>query len=213
MGVSFKFTVQNSEAMNKLSRMMERAKRESSKTTEEACVHWANNISWFLYLRASENEHTKEWYTDPAHGLGPERGWKIANLKGGKKIDSPVSRGYPGEGPVGSKKNHAFMVLEKRAWARKFTATAWLRVKRIVSKDKEELHEGTNVNGKVEVKEIPKLVGKSFEVSIINTSPQAHKFHEMYSITQKALEDERQDLASYIAKKRKTTVEDILNEE
>lgn len=214
MGISFKFTAKNSEAMNKLSRMMERAKKESSKTTEEACIHWAKNISWFLYVESVKHEHSYEWYADRHASLGEALGWKIANFKKGVKQPSLVSKGKtPYDGPTGSRKNHAMLVLEKRAWARKFMASGWLQVKRIVQGDKEKLVEKEKVNGKVEVKEVPKLVGKEFEVSIINTSPQAKKFHEQYGITEKALEATRIDIAEYLAMKRKKTVEEILKEE
>lgn len=198
MGV--KFTMENSQAMGKLSRMMERAKAESPRTTAEMCAHWAKNISYYLWKRAYAAEHPKEWYLNE---LPTQQNWKIANLKNRVKIKS-----IPGSG-----KFHVVKVLQERAKHRAFLSAGWLRVKKIVSKNgNERLVPGTILNGKVEVIEQKNLVGSQFNVSIVNTSPKASDFHKLHAITISALEDERQDLAQYIARKKHTTVEKILKE-
>jgi hypothetical protein len=200
MGVKFEFTVENSQVMKKLSKMMEMAKAESNKTPEDLCQHWASNISYFLFKRSKEHEHPQDWYLNQ---LPVFKNWKITSSP-----KSP-SKGRPKD-PNG--RYHVLKEVQKRSNHRTFLSSGWLRVKKIVGKKGTKLISGTNVNGKVDVRRIPTLIGSSYSVTITNLSPKAHEFHQKNGITEQALEDERLDLAQYLAMKRKTTVEKILNE-
>lgn len=200
MGI--KFTVQNSQAMGKLTRMMARARKESDRSPEELCAHWGRNIALYLLRRTEEAEHNESWYLNELPIL---KNWKITRYPKMAKEDRPKD-------PAG--KFHVMAELKKRAKHRTFQAGGWKRVMGIIrSGGPEHVRSGKDLNGAVEIEIQDKFVGNRASITIINSSPTAEEFDAKFGIVEKALEDERRDLAEYIARKRNTTVEKILAED
>lgn len=188
-------------------RMMSRAHDVSSRTGEELAAKWTKNICYYLYKRCRDFSPTLEMFGLGSSSIAIAKGYKIAYLKNGVK-------GYSIFSDKGKKRKDFHRVrdiMRDRGNHRMYIASGWLMVKRIVTKSGEHLQTGGMRNGKIVV-DIQKGFFTKISVTITNLSDFARPFHEKHSIVQLALQDERGDLAEYIARKKHEDVAQILKE-
>lgn len=194
------------EQQKRVMRMMEKAHALSGKTGEELAVHWTKNISYYLYARCRQFSPTKEMFGIGPNSIAAEHHFKIKELKNGVAIGAER---YSDKGKKRSEFTRVAQVMTDRGNHRMFIASGWLNVKKIVTKAGERLEEGQLRTGRVIV-EISGTVFKKIHVRISNMAAYARPFHEQHGIVQAALEDERRDLAEYIARKTHENVDEIL---
>lgn len=192
---------------DRLMRMMKRAHENSGRTGEELAAKWTKNICWYLYKRCREFSPTASAFSIlGADSIALAQSFKIKELKnhlpvGGEKFSDK------------GKKRKDFTrvqdVLRARGAHRMYIASGWLNVKKIATKSGDRLQAGALRNGAVIVT-VTGTIFKTVKVSILNLSTFARPFHDKHGIVAAALEDERVDLAQYISRKTKESVEDIL---
>jgi hypothetical protein len=188
-------------------RMMAKAHAVSSRTGEELAAKWAKNISYYLYKRCAEFSPTAEMFSvvgSSSIAIGHK--FKIAYLKKGMKIaPSPFSD----KGKKRKDFTRVAEIMKDRGNHRKFIASGWLQVKKIVTKSGERLQAQAIRNGAVRVDVQGGLPPKT-TITIVNTSDFARSFHEKHNIVALALSDEARDLAEYVSRKTHEDINEIL---
>lgn len=195
------------EQRQKVIRMMARAHDVSSRTGEELAAKWTKNICYYLYKRCRDFSPTLEMFGLGSSSIAIAKGYKIKYLKNGV----PGYSGYSDKGKKRKDFSRVRDIMRDRGNHRMYIASGWLMVKRIVMKSGERLQTGAMRNGKVVV-DIQKGFFTKISVTITNLSDFAKPFHDQHDIVQLALEDERGDLAEYIARKKRVDVSEILKE-
>lgn len=176
----------------RLQRTMARAREVTSRSPEESASHWAKNIALYLYKECVN--------VAPSQAL-------LASLP--ERLNYRIKRTIGASVGI-DPHNSVNEEVQARIRHRKFLASAWLSVYKIAKRGhivkSDQYHSG------IVTVIIEKGFGTRVHIVLTNSLPFASEIHAKYGITAKALNDERMDLAEYIAKKTKEDVATILGE-